>query len=332
MVASALTNPTLMDVVKATDPDGSIAVVAEILSETNPILEDMTQIEGNLPTGNVSTIRTGIPEPTWRRLYGGVQPTKGTTAQVTDATGMMEAYAEIDKALADLNGNTAAYRLSEDRAHIEGMTQDMAQTLFYGDETVTPEKFTGLVPRYNDLTADNGDNILDGGGTGTDNASLWLIGWSDATVFGIYPKGSTGGLIMEDKGQVTIEDVDGNGGRMEAYRTHYRWDNGLTVKDWRYAVRIANIDRSDLTPDASAGANLPDLMFEAIELIPNMSRARFVFYGDRSIITKIRQQSASGTKQSTLMIENVGGAPIAVYHGVPIRRTDALAFNEIQVT
>ncbi|WP_368734330.1 major capsid protein, partial [Klebsiella quasipneumoniae] len=66
----------------------------------------------------------------------GVQPSKSTTVQVTDYVGMLETYAEVDKSLADLNGNTAEFRLSEDRAFIEAMNQQMAQTLFYGDSSV----------------------------------------------------------------------------------------------------------------------------------------------------------------------------------------------------
>ena len=180
MAVLATTNPTLIDVTTRLDPDGSIAQVAEILNETNEVLMDWTMIEGNLPTGHRTTIRTGIPAPTWRRLYGGVQPTKSTTVQVTDTTGMMEAYAEVDKALADLNGNTAEWMLSENRPHLEGMSQEAATTLFYGDERVNPDRFTGLAARYNSRqssVAANYENVIHGGGSGSDNASIWLVGW-----------------------------------------------------------------------------------------------------------------------------------------------------------
>ncbi|MCA9339821.1 MAG: hypothetical protein KDA17_02820, partial [Candidatus Saccharibacteria bacterium] len=128
MAANATTHPTLLDLVKRSEPDGKIATIVEILNETNEILDDMVWVEGNLPTGHRTTIRTGIPAPTWRKLYQGVQPTKSTTVQVTDNCGMLEAYAEVDKALADLNGNTNEFRLSEDQAHIEGMSQELAET------------------------------------------------------------------------------------------------------------------------------------------------------------------------------------------------------------
>jgi len=337
MAALNSTNPTLLDLAKRLDPDGKIATVVEILNQTNEILMDMSWMEGNLPTGHRSTIRSGIPTPTWRKLYGGVQPTKSTTVQVTDNTGMLEAYAEVDKALADLNGNTAAFRLSENLPHIEGMNQEMASTLFYGNEGTEPEAFTGLSPRFNSLSAANAENIVVGGSADTDNASIWLIVWGPNTCHGIVPKGSTAGLQMNDKGQVTIEDVDGSGGRMEAYRTHYRWDAGLTVRDWRYIVRIPNIEKSALSVTFNAGtfstgAHLPNLMFKAMNLIPNLSMGRPVFYASRNIITTLRQQTAAAVQGSTLTTEMVGGVMTTSFMGIPIRRVDVLAADEALVS
>ena len=331
MAVLATTHPTLLDLANISDPNGKVAAVVEILNQTNEVLDDMVWVEGNLPTGHQSVIRTGIPDATWRKMYGGVQPNKGTTAKITDNTGMLEAYAEIDKALADLNGNTAAFRLSEDRAHIEGMSQIAAQTIFYGNEGTQPEAFTGLAPRYNSLSANNGDNIIDGGGTGTDNFSVWLVGWGPDTVHGIIPKGSKAGLQMDDKGQVTIENIDGNGGRMEAYRTHYRWDMGLTVRDWRYVVRIANIDRSLLSADGSTGAKLLQLFDAAIEHLPTQGNVRPVFYVNRTIRTYLRQQAKEAVKNSTLTIEKVMDRTFPAYDGIPIKRVDRLAVDEARV-
>lgn len=333
MAALGIANPTLLDLAKLTDPNGQIAAVVEILNQTSEILEDMSWVEGNLPTGHRTTVRTGIPLPTWRKMYGGVQPNKGTTAQVTDTTGMLEAYAEVDKALADLNGNTTSFRLVEDRAHIEGMNQTMAQTLFFGNEGTTPEAFTGLAPRYNLKSAANGENIIEGGAAGgqTDLGSIWLVVWGPNTVHGIIPKGSKAGLQVEDKGQVTIENVDGAGGRMEAYRSHYRWDAGLTLRDWRYVVRICNIDKSTTLADASSGAKLADLMFQALEIVPNLQMGRPVFYMSRYFKTKVRQQMSARVVNSTLTIDQVGGVPVMSFQGVPIRRVDALAADEAVV-
>lgn len=323
--------PTLLDLTRAMDPDGSIAAVAEILTETNEMLLDVPFMEGNLTTGHRTTIRTGLPEPTFRMFYGSVQPTKSTRAQVTDSTAMLEDYAEVDKAEADLNGNSAAFRLSEDAAHLEGIAQTAQKSFIYGNSSLNPEQFNGFAPRFNDLSADNSDNIIDGDGTGSDNASIWLVCWAPDTCFGIYPKGSQAGLQMNDKGQLTKQNADGNGGMYEIYLTHYRWDLGLVVRDWRYVVRIANIDRSDLKADASSGANLPNLMFEAVERLP-LLKGNCAFYMDRSIATKLRQQIAAGVSSSTLTTEQVGGVRVTSFDGIPIRRTDKLAVDEAQVT
>lgn len=340
MATLSVQNPTLLDLANVSDPDGKISTVVEILNETNEVLADMSWMEGNLPTGHKTTIRSGIPAPTWRKLYGGVQPNKSTTVQVTDNTGMLEAYAEVDKALADLNGNTAAFRLQEDKPHIEGMNQEIVDTLFFGDESTEPEAFTGLAPRFANLSSDeNSDNIINGAGSGSDNASIWLVVWGPNTCHGIIPKGSTAGLQMTDKGQVTLEDAsDGsNTGRMEAYRTHYRWDAGLTVRDWRYIVRIANIDRSLLSATYSSGAfssgaHIPDLMFQSMRLIPNLSMGRPAFYMSRDILTWVGRQTAAAVQGSTLTTDMVGGKLVESFHGIPMRRVDALAGDEAALT
>jgi len=336
MSALAASHPTLLDLAKRLDPDGKIDVIAEILTQENPILEDMNFVEGNLPTGHRTTIRTGLPTPTWRKLYGGVQPTKSNTAQVTDSCGMLEAYAEVDKALADLNGNTAAFRLSEDRAHIEGMAQELASTIIYGNEGDQPEAFTGLAPRYNSLSAANADNIVSAGGTGSDNTSIWLVVWGDQTLYGIYPKGSRAGLDMQDKGQVTIENVDGAGGRMEAYRTHYRHDCGLTVRDWRFAARVCNIDVSALTSDgtaadrAAAQKALINFMVQASERIPSLSKGRAVWYVNRTI----REQLRLGILEKiagNLAWETVSGKRVMTFDDIPVKRLDAINNTEARV-
>lgn len=338
MAVLGTNNPTLLDVAKATDPDGKIGAVAEILNETNEILDDMSWVTGNLPTGHRTIIRAGIPEPTWRRLYQGVQPNKSRTATIEDRCGMLEAYAEVDKALADLNGNAAAFRLLEDKAHIEGMSQKVAQTIFYGNEGTEPDAFTGLAARYNSLSAENADNIVDGGGTGTDNASIWLVIWGPDTCHGIIPKGSTAGLQMTDKGQVTLENADGNGGRMEAYRTHYRWDVGLCVRDWRYVVRICNIDKSLLTTTFTggaftSGAHLPNLMFRAMREVPSLSKGRAAFYMSRDLATTLSGQAAAIGNSSFLTSEDVSGNMrwTERFKGIPVRRVDQLSVDEARV-
>lgn len=330
MAALSATNPTLIDVASRLDPSLNVDKIVEMLAATNPILNDMTFMEGNLPTGHKTTVRTGLPGVTWRKLYGGVQPSKSTTAQVTDSCGMLEAYAEVDKALADLNGNAAAFRLSEDKAFIEAMSQEMASTLFYGNESTEPEAFTGFAPRFNSLTAQNGDNIVNAAGSGSDNTSIWLIVWGPNTCHGIYPKGSTGGVQMRDLGEVTVENVDGASGRAQMYRSHYRWDCGLTVRDWRYIVRIANIDVSNLTT-VSNTKNLVEWMIQAAERIPSFGAGRAAFYCNRNIREKLRLGILEKVA-SNLTFESVAGKRVMTFDEIPVMRTDALLNTEAVVS
>jgi hypothetical protein len=327
MTALSVTHPTLLDVAKRLDPDGDIDRIVEILNLTNEIIDDAVFVEANQMTGHRTTARTGIPTPTWRKLYGGVQPTKSTTVQVTDSVGMMEAYAEVDKALADLNSNTAAFRQSEEIPHIEGMNQEFASTLLYGNETTEPEAFTGFAPRFNSLSAENADNIVDGAGS-SDCTSIWLVVWGPNTVHGIYPKGSKAGLSVTDKGQVTIEDIDGSGGRMEAYRSHFKWDCGLSVRDWRFIVRIANIDVGALTPDASGGVDLFDVISQALEIVPSLNMGRPVLYCNRTIKSFLRRQAKAAVTNSTLTMDMLAGKRVMAVDGIPVRRVDAIHSNE----
>ena len=137
---------TYADWAKRMDDGYKVASIIEILSQTNEILDDMLVMEGNLPTGHKTTIRTGLPQATWRLLNAGVPNAKSTTAQIVDTCGNLETYAVIDKDIADLNGNTADFRLSEVRAFlVKYYGVDQAPELLEPLHTVTTRDRFGLV-------------------------------------------------------------------------------------------------------------------------------------------------------------------------------------------
>jgi len=328
MATLSTLNPTLADFTARMDSNGKIdPQIVELLAETNPILDDMTVIEANGYTEHKTTVRSGLPQGTWRELNYGVQPEKSRTVPVKDSMGMLETYAEVDKALADLNDNKAAWRLSEDRAFIEGLNQTMAGTLFYGNSALEPQKFMGLAPRYSDLTnAQNKGNIIDAKGTGDDNTSIWLMVWGPNTVHSIFPKGSTAGLQSRDLGEHTLFDADG--GQYQGYRTHYKWDLGLTLRDWRYVVRIANIDVSEL--GGSSPADILKLMARALHRVPNLRMGRPVFYMNKEVAEALDIQSLDKTALA-LKTQELEGKFWQTMRGVPIRETDALLNTEARV-
>lgn len=328
---------TLADHAKRFGPDGKPAAIVELLRQTNPILDDMMFMEGNLPTGHRITMRTGLPSVYWRLINAGVPTSKSTTAQVDEHSGLLEAWSEIDVELARLNGATPQFRMSEASAFIEAMNQEMAQTVFYGNSQLAPEEFTGLAPRYSSLSASvaNSRNVLDGGGTGSDNTSIWLIGWGDNGITGIFPKGSSAGLDHNDFGEVTAEVTTNSmnalgGTRMRVLQERFVWKAGLALRDWRYIVRIANIDVSDLGGETPA--NLIELMNEAIYLIPQLGNVRPAFYMNRQVAHALDNQRRSDViAGGGITWETVDGKRMGQFNGVTVRPTDAILSTESRV-
>jgi hypothetical protein len=336
---------TLFDIAQGMDPDGKVARTINLLSQTNEMLTDMTWMEGNLPTGHKSSILTGLPVPVWRRLYQGVPPSKATRASVTDSLGMLEARAEVDTKAYELNGNSAAWRLAQNGPFMEAMNQNMAETVIYGDAMVNPERFNGFAPRFGAISgAGNGGNIIDAGGVSTDNTSVWLVVWGENTVTGIYPKGSDSvGLQHRDLGE--IDAFDENNNRYRALADLWQWDAGLVVSDWRYIVRIANIDVSDLiaqtgTQAQTAATALAKLMIRAQALIPNPGAGRAAFYANRTVKSLLqvaaldRSQNALSIQASANQFGNVAPGGVRndlMFFGTPIRTVDRILNTEARI-
>ena len=341
---------SLADWSRRVGPDGNIDDIGELLAQANEIFDDMLWREGNLPTGHVGTVRTGLPQGTWRNFYQGVQFTKSTTAQVEDGIGELVAYSRIDRSLAELEGDVAALRMSEDNAHIEGLSQQMATTFFYGNEGVTQAQFTGLSPRFNTVnpaTAQNAVNVLNGGGSASANASIWLCCWGEQSGFGFYPKASKVGLTFEDKGDIR-PGFDANRNEFEAYTSLFMWKAGLHIKNWQYFVRIANLDT---TTAGLAGATPPDLfalMSKAVVRLPTAGRRvsgitkvdapsqpapamRPAWYVNRTVRQYLDIQ-AIRDKNVLLTPTEYAGQPIVEFRGIPIRIVDALLSTESTLT
>ena len=318
--------PTLLDLSRRADSNGKVTQIIEQIEPLQEILQDIPFIEANEGSFHKTTVRTGLPQGTWRLLNYGVQPEKSTTKQVTDTVGMLETYAQVDKALLELNGNSAAWRMSEDKAFLTGMTRNFVSSVFYGDTTVNPERFTGFAPRFNTpstLDTQSGYNLIDGGAADgqTDTLSIYLVGWGPDTVHGIYGRGLGAGWTATDLPEDTLNDAAG--GLFQGYRTHYKWNVGLTVRDWRYVARIVNIDSSALTKDAATGAKLIQLMIDAAERVSDLNGANFRFYVPRKIRAFLRHQILAKTTNQ-LNWDTVGGRKVMTFDDIPVRRTDAL--------
>lgn len=321
---------TLADLANRTDSSGKIDPnIVEILNTSNDVVEDILWTECNDGSNHKTTTRSGLPTGTWRLLNYGVQPEKSTTVQIKDSCGMLETYSKVDAQLVALAKDKAAFRMSEDKAFIEGMTQNFISTLFYGSTATNPERFMGLAPRYSSLSAENGENIINAAGAGAAKTSIWLVNWAPDGLHGIYPSGSVAGLNVKDCGEDTLSD--GNGGEYQGFRTHYKWDCGLVLRDWTKVVRIANIDTAALTKNASAGADLIDLMVRAIETLPAGTTGKLAFYCNRTIRSFLRRQIANKSNVWLNMGE-VAGKKVLTFDDIPVRRVDQITNNEDAVS
>ena len=321
---------TLADLRKQQNKNDEIADIIEIMAQQNEMLADAPTIECNEGNTHLTTIRAGLPTPTWRKLYQGVQPTKGITTQVRDATGYMEDWSEIDAKLVEKAKNPAKFRMNEAKAHIMGIGIELAKQVVYGDTAAEPEKFTGLTARYNSLSADNGNQIVDAGGVGSTNTSIWFVTWGEQATHMLYPEGSPLGIQREDKGKTTKEVTDGS--LYDVYREKFSMDAGLSVRDWRHNVRIANVDVPTLTKTGATGADLIDLMVTALYRLdnPNMAGGNLVIYASRTISMFLHKQAMNKTNVQ-LTLEEFAGRKIPAFAGIPIKRMDALLETEARV-
>ena len=335
--------PTLFDVGKRLDPNGSIADIAEVLTQFNDILDDIGWKEGNLPTGEQITVRSNKPTPSFRLLNGGIVPVKTTTGQIVETCAIMETRSHVDVDVANLNGDAAAFRLSEDVAIIQSMSDLLATTLIYGDTSADPEQFNGLASRYFSLSTTHvtSSQMIDAGGSGADNTSIWLCCWSPQTLYGIYPKGSKAGLVQIDEGIQNLLVDTTTGAYMRAYVTFFQWKCGFAIKDYRSVVRICNIDISNLETASNStdtSANILKFMSQALDKLPPNMAGRKVFYMNERVRSMLRVKMLDKSNLLLKMdeLKSSGTVPrpdgILTYLGVPCRRIDAILNTETQIT
>ena len=342
MTVQSSNNPTLADWILSRNPDGSIADVAEVLTQTNEILDVATVIAANDTTSHMATVRDGLPAVYWRAFNQGIAPSKGSTTQVRETIAMMESRSEVDAKLARLGGDPYGFRWMLDSAHLEAQGQELAATMLYGNPAGATNEFMGLAPRYSSTAAGNGDNIILGGSaTEGVNTSIWLVGWSPTTVFCVFPRGheDQAGITATNLGEYDAQDVNGVAGtRMRVYGTDFNVSHGLVVQDWRFAVRIPNLQLTALSALSGVHAptvytNLLHLMEQALARMPHLSgNIRFAFMANRSVESALRRL-AMEKGNSVLSVEKAANQFGTLrnrlsYQGIPILRVDALLNTE----
>lgn len=321
--------PTLLDKVKRTDPDGTIASVVEVLTQRNPILQHASWQEGNLVTGHVFTSRTALPTVAWRKLNEGAAASKGGADTITESCGMMTGMSVVDVEVAKIGGNEAAFRASEDVGFLQAFNNEFARALIYESTKSNPERMTGIQPRLNQLntgTAIGASQVVNAGGTGTSHlTSMYLVCWSPQCCFCIYPKGSTAGLEQQDMGIQLWDDGSGQNKKFRAYVTQWTWKVGMVIKDYRQVARVANINTNTLVKAGNGAGSgfLFDHMLKAHYQINDPSMGTMAWYCNRVIAHWLHSQ-ALGATTNQLTVDTIDGKPIVRFLGVPIYVVDAI--------
>lgn len=327
---------TLVDL--AVLPDGKKDPVINLLAQINPVLEDALVLPCNDGTRHKTSVLTGLPTVTWMQLYKGVPTSKGQFQSVVDTTGVIEAACEVDERLLEYAAkpeDKAQIRFEHSITFIEAMAQEAARAIFYHDSAVDPSKPMGFAPRFNALTgAENSKQIINASGTGNALTSIWLITWDRMGSHLLYVENGKAGLVRKDRG--SQQAIDGNGDKYFVLREDFKWNIGLSVRNWQYVVRVANIDTTALTDDASTGADIIELMTKAYYRHKGrrVAMGRTYWYMNTDIVMYLDFQARNQKDKNLFLTFNQQGPnakEVLHFRGIPIRECDCLINGEDQV-
>ncbi len=326
---------TLADVAKGKDKQ--IGAVAEVLAKEDAILNDIPYMEMNEKTYHVETIRSNLPPVYYRKANQAIPPGKSLIEERSFQAAHFESKSQMDLKVASRGGadRIGFNRWNQAMGHIQAMGQEHSSLTFYGSLEDSPQKSPGLADIYSTLatTEETSKQIIDAGGSGSDNTSVWVIHWGPQSLFGIYPAGTTAGLKRTDHGKVQIHglDVNGNAGTYWGLEEQFEIDHGLVVKDYRQAARIANISTDAL--QAGTGPDLIDLLISAVHKIQSPSNGKGFIYVNRTIETYLDKQARRDVAGGGgLNYANYQGQEVLMFRGRPVRRADSLLDTEAAVT
>lgn len=329
----------LVDKMKADDMAN--AVVVNALRKISPVKRDANVITCNQGTKHKHSVLTGLPTSAWTAFYEGIPQSKAAYTQVEDTTGMLQGRSSVDTRLLNISKDPAALRMAYATPHLESMSQEFESTFFYSDVATSAKKFHGLAPRYSQLSgAKTSSQVIDGGGTGSDNTSIWFVTHGDHATSLIVPEGIAAGVQRENKGEQRV--LDDNSEPYYVEEEIFTDHVGAAVADWRYNARVCNLDVSDL-----GSTDVNDLMIDAYYKLQGTrsydmstgddqfdmgNTGRTVIYMNREVMARLDKQSRDPAKGVRLTeAEGIDGEMLTMWRGIPIRETDALLNTEARV-
>lgn len=330
---------TLADVAKSKNKQ--IGMVAEVLTLSNPMLNDVPFMEMNEGTIHKEEIRSGLPALYYRKANEAIPASKSTTEERTFGAAHFESKSQIDSAVAKRGGvDRINYnRWNQAQGHIQAHANELASLLIYGSTTDATEKTQGFFDVYSQTSGSEASKqVLDAGGsTGSALSSILLSYWGENSIFGVYPKGTSWGLTRTDRSagnkevQIQATDRNGNPGSFWGYEENFMTDSGLVIKDYRQGARIANIDIDALKSKVGA-ADLTELMIMAYHKIANRNNGKGTWYMNSTLMAhghiQARKEVGAG---GGFTYANYQGGPVLTFMGLPVRLSDAILDSEAEV-
>jgi hypothetical protein len=310
---------TLADQAKETDPSGKALTIVEYINQVNE-LSDIPSVPSMTDTDMIGVRRIGLPQVTRRKINQGVEFTKSKGKNFRDSVILYEAHGAVDADIIDIATDKAAVRMNENAGHMQAMGEAFAYDLFKG--SVASGAFNGFETIYNKI---DGKQVLSAGGN-NNLTSIYLVAWSPNTVTTFYPKNSKAGIEHEALAKQLVDAPDGKGQFM-AYPDVFKWKVGLSVKNPKYAVRIANIDVANLTD-----GDLFDLLISAKNKIPTLNGTRPRIYCNESIFTRLEQEAF---KKSNLLLNYAqmqNSTPVLRFGQFDLKKIEALTSNETKIS
>ena len=334
---------TLAELVRREDPDGGLADIVDVLSETNAIVGDTTWMQCNDGSSNQTT--RVVSEPTGEeRMYGqGVQRSAGVTEVINEPTSLLSAFSEPD---ADMLRNAAGgwqmARMSEDAMFLSGMLKTFASRIFDADRTANPLQILGLNTRtdYNVLSSDYVFDNAQGNASATANkTSIYIIQWGPKKVNMIYPRGlapdGTGGspIKMTDYGENMVIDAlnTTNTAKYPAMQTWFQIAFGLSIEDPRMVKRIVNISTTNIdgVDDFSFDE---DLLTDALTELEDGGMGAVIYVNRTVKAQMVRRVNGKGNVNFTQESEGDGAfaRPILRFWGIPVK--EVAQITNVQAT
>ena len=286
---------TLSDVAKMTHNQELVPMVDELTKPTT-LFSWMGWKQASDAMRDVSGKVTELPKATWTGLDMGVKATKGNYTQKEEGLAIIESWASINEKTYAVSPHKEATRWENDRLHIQGLGMDAEEGLVYGNPAVDVNQPLGFIARFGKVTDHHrmASGVkydyctLSAGGTTANKQSSILVlarGIMGPTL--LYPRyKEQNGLMYRHWGFENTKDE--NGGNIRRALSQFQITFGLSIRDTRTAIRIANVE----TTNSTSIGNVRDAMFEAVAAIPKEYKNSIEVFTTSDVILALRKNYA----------------------------------------